>query len=272
MITSPARTCATNESAAAASSRAGGRPASAGAATSCSRAGSRCGRWIAAGPSRMAPTTTVMPMAAPAKPSAAPAPHQPAMSGSSREPAAYDATVAVCMSPNARPRISSGTMRWNRVVPTTSMRRLPEAARVIASSAGTRLLIWPSPMRPMPNTMPAGDHGRAEAAPQDERAGDDRTDDAADPDRRVEVAGRRIPLAEDVDGDDDGHDRQPAEDEAADDVDEGEPREGPRPLTKHRQERHLEPRRRVGRAGRGSGRGEVLRRRQPPQHDRHEAE
>ena len=71
--------------------------------------------------------------------------------------------------------------------------------------------------------MRSGKQRRAEAPAQHERAGNQRADDAADADRRVEQAGPGLADLEDVDREDDGDHAQAAEHEAVGDVDHGQP-------------------------------------------------
>ena len=74
------------------------------------------------------------------------------------------------MTPRARPRSASGTTRWKIVASTTSTRRLPAEATVIATSAGTIEPTAPSPANPTarrtdPPTSGGTRLGRSMSAP-----------------------------------------------------------------------------------------------------------
>ncbi len=148
--------------------RAGGSPVKIGRSSSRMREASTGAgsSWLPlSSRARIAPAAmmTAAPISTTGTPSAS------ASSGMTSEPAAYRTDELVCIAPTARPRSASGTMRWMRVVLTTSRSSSPATATPMASMAVRRSPVSASHARPTPPARPPSRSGtlsrRARSAP-----------------------------------------------------------------------------------------------------------
>ena len=204
-------------------------PANSGSPSTRPRVASWTLSWrVIDGPMSATPTTIAMSMATPDTPRTAAVPNAATRTGTMNEPAASAPVSVVIISPTARPRTASVVTRCRSVAPVTSSTRWPADTRAIAAIATTSSVARPRITQPTAITRGAEQHRPAEAAPEDEGAGHDRAGHAPDPDRGVEIAGRRLAGRQDVRRDDHGQHADPADDRVVDGAQRDQP--GDRPL------------------------------------------
>ena len=217
MTTSPAAIGTSTSCSSTRSTPAFDTPANSGSPSTRPRVASWTLSWrVIDGPMSATPTTIAMSMATPDTPRTAAVPNTATRTGTMNEPAA---SAPVSVGHHQPDRAAADGIRRHTLQERGAGDLEDEVAGRHESDRGHR---DDELGRQAEDRAAHGHHGGAEqhrpaeAAPEDEGAGHDRAGHAADPDRGVEIAGRRLAGRQDVRRDDHGQHADPADDRVVD--------------------------------------------------------